>query len=410
MPTFINTSLLCVLAALAQPNLASQIASGYVTVPLIRNSQLLAYLAEFSVGTPPQKNYLKVDTGSPTISFYESRSDFCNLPRAPCAEYGSYDNTSSSTSKYKAPFFNNGLISFGSGDFLTDTIGVGGVSMSNITVGHLTKVGRPERIYGSAASIAGFGLTCSEGEKGPSCTEDGAYLLPQLKNTSTIDRMAVNFYLGPEDNNVTNAEMILGAAYDEAKLGGELFTIDMVDPASFLSNQGTNWVNVTAIEAEVDGITAKVTYGSGSLSEGMPYGVDTGAPYWGLSASLFSLVSSKFGGLNAQTSFGTYLVDCKYGHQENANGSIAVTFGSAGKIEVPLHTLVTDFGNGTCTTAVGNYESRLLGDIFLRNTYSIFDQESFTVSLAQVKHTEERRIVPYPEGGFKVAKRSIEGA
>ncbi|KAH7370013.1 aspartic peptidase domain-containing protein [Rhexocercosporidium sp. MPI-PUGE-AT-0058] len=404
MPTFINISFLCLLAALAQPNLASQIPSGYIAVPLIRNSQFLAYLAQISVGTPPQKEYLLVDTGSSTISFYESRSTFCNLPREPCAEYGSYDNISSSTSTFKAPFFNDGLIDYGSGDYLTDSIGLGGVSTPNITFGYITRVSYPERIYGSAASILGLGLTCSGSDAGPSCGGEGPYLLPQLKNASTIDRMAVNIYLGPENPNVTNAEMILGGAYDEAKLGGELFTVDMIDPHSFLSNRYTNWVNVTSIEAEVNGETAKVAFGPGPSSQGKPHVVDTGNPYWALPTSIFSLISSNFGGLSATTSSGTYAVDCKYRDQKNVNGSITVTFGSAGKIDVPLHTLITDFGNGTCTTAVENYEGGSLGDLFLRNTYSIFDQESFTLSLAQVKHTTERHIVSYPKGGFKVAE------
>jgi hypothetical protein len=52
---------------------------------------------------------------------------------------------------------------------------------------------------------------------------------------------------------------------------------------------------------------------------------------------------------------------------------------------------------------MNNGTSNLLGDPFLRNTYSIFDQEGFTMSLAQVKHTTERDIVAVPEGGFRPA-------
>jgi hypothetical protein len=80
----------------------------------------------------------------------------------------------------------------------------------------------------------------------------------------------------------------------------------------------------------------------------------------------------------------TYMVDCKYRDPANSDGNITVQFAQGGKVYVPFHTLVTGFGNGTCVTAMNNGTSKLLGDPFLRNTYSIFDQESFTVSLAQV--------------------------
>jgi hypothetical protein len=84
------------------------------------------------------------------------------------------------------------------------------------------------------------------------------------------------------------------------------------------------------------------------------------------------------------TSHYTYIVDCKHRDPANSDGNITVLFAQCGKVYVPFHTLLTDFGNGTCVTAMNNGTSNLLGDPFLRNTYSIFDQESFTVSLTQV--------------------------
>lgn len=101
-----------------------------------------------------------------------------------------------------------------------------------------------------------------------------------------------------------------------------------------------------------------------------------------------------------------YPVDCKYKDPKNAPGCLTVHFGHAGKIEVPLHELVTSFGNGTCNAAIasGSAVSANFGDPFLRNGYFIFDQEDFTVTMAQAKHTAKRDIVSYPSGGFKVAE------
>lgn len=302
------------------------------------------------------------------------------------------------TSTYTGPGFSDQLISYGYGDYLEDTVSVGGVSTPHVDFGYITTVGYPSRKQRPAASIVGFCLSCYPG---PNCDGPGPYLLPQLKKASAIDRISLSVYLGPDERDVNNAEIILGGAYDKAKLGGELFTVNMVDPHnSHLTNQNTNNVNVSSIEAVSGDKTIKI---DSPEKEGTVYLLDTGAPYWSIPTEMFNLVSTAFGGLSATTSYYTYIVDCKYQFPANSNGCINVEFTAGGTISVPFHTLVTDFGNGTCVTAVQPGGGNLLGDPFLRSVYAIFDQEDFTVSLAQVKHTQERDIVAIPKGGFKPA-------
>jgi hypothetical protein len=68
-----------------------------ILVPLVRDQEsLLAYYAEFEVGTPPQKNYLKVDTGSPTYSFINSTNSYCTQSSQPCKKWGTFNNKTSS--------------------------------------------------------------------------------------------------------------------------------------------------------------------------------------------------------------------------------------------------------------------------------------------------------------------------
>jgi len=69
---------------------------GAIVLPLTYNEFTAAYYAPFEVGTPPQTEYLKVDTGSPTISFLDSESSFCKQSNDPCKTYGSFDNETSS--------------------------------------------------------------------------------------------------------------------------------------------------------------------------------------------------------------------------------------------------------------------------------------------------------------------------
>ena len=69
---------------------------GAIVLPLTYNELTAAYYAPFEVGTPPQTEYLKVDTGSPTISFLDSQSSFCEQANHPCVRYGAFDNETSS--------------------------------------------------------------------------------------------------------------------------------------------------------------------------------------------------------------------------------------------------------------------------------------------------------------------------
>lgn len=84
------------LAALALPAVSAELPPGAIAVPLIRDAELDAYYAEFQVGTPPQKEYLKVDTGSPRYSFLNPRNQECVSDPASCTTFGTFDNLTSS--------------------------------------------------------------------------------------------------------------------------------------------------------------------------------------------------------------------------------------------------------------------------------------------------------------------------
>jgi hypothetical protein len=85
---------LALLAAAAVPVLAAELPAGVVAVPLSRDAGLTAYYAEFHVGSPPQKTYLKIDTGSPNFSFLDPRNEVCAAQD--CKTFGTFDNTTSS--------------------------------------------------------------------------------------------------------------------------------------------------------------------------------------------------------------------------------------------------------------------------------------------------------------------------
>lgn len=114
-------------------------------------------------------------------------------------------------------------------------------------------------------------------KEGANDTTPEPWLLPQLKDANLIDKLAVGFYLGPDQRNNTGAHMILGGAYDRAKFDGAAFTVPMVDPYSQnLSGGQTNSVNVTSIESVIGGNITNATFGEESF--GHPVLMDTGSP------------------------------------------------------------------------------------------------------------------------------------
>jgi hypothetical protein len=257
--------------------------------------------------------------------------------------------------------------------------------------------------------VTGLSLEC--GFTGPKCTDRASsYMLPELKNASKINYLATSLYLGPDDKQAANAQMLLGGAYDKAKIDGDLITMPMVDPFNQqLTGGQTNVANVTSIEIVVGtgkkSKTTKETYGKKDV--GVPVLLDSGTASFYLTDKTLAPIYHAFGG-SGDPPFGKqYLdVDCKYADPKRTDGYVLVEFGCAGKIKVPFNALVSKFPTGKCGTFIASRGDSLaiFGDPFLRSVYSIFDQEKFTISLGQVKHTSAQNIVPFPKGGFKPTK------
>ncbi|KAF5704863.1 OPSB-like protein [Fusarium globosum] len=399
-------TLAAVAAAVALPGLAAatKTPAGVISVPLSRDEGLTAYYAKLQVGTPPQTEYLKIDTGSPRYSFLDPRNEVCKKQGNNCKTFGTFNNKTSKTSHYAGTGFADALGYVGQGDYLTDTVVIGGVSTKNMYFGYTSYYAFPDKLSGDVSTIVGLSLECQFA--GPKCTDrTSAYLLPELKNASRINYLASSIYLGPDDVKAANARMLLGGAYDKAKIDGDLITVPMVDPHNLdLSGGQTNSVNVTSVEVVLTkgNNHTKETYGKKNI--GVPVLLDTGVANWYLTDKTMAPVFRAFGVTKEPAPGQRYfVVDCKYADSKRNDGYIAVEFGVHGTIKVPFHGLVSKFPDGTCGVFLASrgYPVSTFGDPFLRNVYSIFDQEKFSISMGKVKHTAEENIVPFPKGGFK---------
>lgn len=256
----------------------------------------------------------------------------------------------------------------------------------------------------AADETIGLSLECEYA--GPKCTDRfSAYALPELKNASKINYMATSIYLGPDDKKAANARMLIGGAYDKAKVDGNLITVPMVDPFdSSLTGGQTNSINVTSIDVFLSNGNQHVTETYGDKKVGVPVLLDTGVASWYLTDKTMTPICRAFG-ITKEPPFGQryFVVDCKYGNPKRSDGYISVEFGAHGKIKVPFHGLVSKFPDGNCGVFAASRGDTvaIIGDPFLRNVYSIFDQENFSISMGKVKHTAEENIVPIPKKGFK---------
>lgn len=230
-------------------------------------------------------------------------------------------------------------------------------------------------------------------------------MLPQLKQAGKIDRMVSSIYLGPDEIETAHPEMILGGFYDEAKIDGEMLTVNMVDPHGSLAIGQTNSVNVTGIDVVVNGNkTLSGSYGEPDV--GLPVLMDTGVASWYLPDDMAHAVFEGLGGLpdgefNHASPFQN--IDCAYRDPVTVKGHVSIHFGSAGKVDIPLHTLITQLSEDRCVTYVSARGDVpfIFGDPFLRGLYTIFDQENWTLTMSNVNYTRQQNIVPLPEGGFK---------
>ncbi|KAF5241418.1 hypothetical protein FAUST_3848 [Fusarium austroamericanum] len=385
---------------------ATKTPAGVIALPLTRDDGLTAYFAKLQVGTPLQTQHLKIDTGSPRYSFLDPRNGVCQREGDPCVEYGTFNNETSSTCQYAGTNFADALGYVGRGDYLSDTVVFGGVATKNMYFGYTSDYSFPDKLSGDIYTILGLSLECGYDFAGPECTyRSSSYALPELKNASTINYMASSIYLGPDDKEAANAQMLLGGAYDKAKIDGDLITVPMVDPFNVqLTGGQTNSVNVTSLEVFLSKDNNKTTETYGEKGVGLPVLMDTGVAAWYLPDKIMAPIYRAFE-VTEEPPLGQryFVVDCKYADPKRSDGYISVGFGNYGKIKVPLHGVVSKFPDKTCgvfTASRGDTVS-IFGDPFLRNVYSIFDQENWTLSMGHVKHTDEENIVPLPKGGFK---------
>lgn len=299
-----------------------------------------------------------------------------------CVTYGSFATGSSDTFKKNdsAPAFE---IEYADGTGATGIWGTDNVKVSNTTVSDLSFAVVNET--SSDVAVLGIGLSGLEMTYDPT-TRRNSYQyenLPlKLRSEGIIKKAAYSLYLG---NNDAETGTILFGAVDNAKYEGTLKSLPIVNT---LEDYG--YLNAARLEINIDSVNLKNS--SGDLAVNYykyPALLDTGSTLSYFPPGVISRLADALS-LRYNSYYEAYLIDCDYDNE----GSIDFDF-SGVKINAPLTDFVyeTNSSSSCFFGILPGYSSYfLLGDNFLRNAYVVYDLEDLTISLAQVKHTDDEDI------------------
>lgn len=325
------------------------------------------YFANASLGTPPQKFRLHIDTGSSDLWVNSANSIFCVQGGNQCGESGTYNANESSTYQYVNSVFNISYVdgSGASGDYATDTFRIGGKTVEDLQFG----IGYQSS---SEEGILGIGYTINEVAVGRAGLRPYPNLPAKLAENGDINSNAYSLWLNDLD---ASTGSILFGGVDTDKYEGELQTLPIVQ------ERGGVFAEFIIV---LTGMGQNGEDGSLFKDENVPVLLDSGSSLMYLPDQVANALYQTF---NAQydASQGAAFVNCNLA---NRQGSLDFNF-SGVKISVPLNELVivaaVSRGRPVCILGVGpaGNSVAVLGDTFLRSAYVVYDLDNNQISLAQ---------------------------
>ncbi|KAG6364573.1 hypothetical protein INS49_006175 [Diaporthe citri] len=330
------------------------------------------YFINATLGTPAQSLRLHLDTGSSDLWVNTPSSALCTQTSTPCAFAGTYDANSSSTYEYVGSWFNISYVdgSGASGDYVTDTMSIGGTTLSDFQFG----IGYTSS---SAQGILGVGYTANEVQVGRAGMSPYDNLPAKMKSDGKIASNAYSLWLNDLD---ANTGQILFGGVDTDQFTGELQTLPIQAEGSvyaefLITMTGVSFNGETIAQDQA----LAVLLDSGSSLTYLPND---------MVETIYDKVSAQY-----DSNEGAAYIACS---MANSNSTLDFTFSSP-VISVEMNELVLDlvtasgkrprFSDGTeaCLFGVApaGSSSMVLGDTFLRSAYVVYDLENNEISIAQ---------------------------
>ncbi|KAI0141270.1 aspartic peptidase domain-containing protein [Xylariaceae sp. FL1272] len=362
--------------------------NGTFSQGLLNNINPSAYYADVSVGTPPQKVYLIVDTGSSDVWVLDSHADLCQSS-ALQDRYGeclaTYDTENSET--YEVAVEDGFNITYAdlnsaTGDYIKDDVHIAGTTVSGLQLG----LARNTTIN---SGVLGIGF-----DAGEATLDIYPNIITLLMSQGLIDAEAYSLFLDDLD---ADQGTILFGGIDTEKYTGELKIIDIV-PDGFTGKITSFSVDLTSLT-----ISPPDADGQSILPETISVVLDSGTTLTYLPEVVAKDIYDAVGAVNDIFGTGLVYISCSVvDSDEWKDATFDYRFGEddGPLIRVGLADLVIDNVAGfvsqgfqipddlpfddPCSLGIQSLEGYyLLGDTFLRSAYVVYDLTNKQIGLAQ---------------------------
>src|SRR5271170_5343633 len=318
---------------------------------------------------------MHIDTGSSDLWCNSASSSLCQENPDPCTASGTYDSSSSTYTLVNHNFNISYVDGTGaSGDYVTDTLSIGGQTLSDFQFG----IGLEST---SSEGVLGIGYTSNEIQVNRNQQQAYPNLPAAMVDAGLIQSNAYSLWLNDLD---ASTGQILFGGVNTAKYSGSLETVPIIQ------EYGAYFEFIIAL-------TGLSISGSSSMSSSSslpaPVLLDSGSSLLylpnDLTTDIFNEVNAVY-----DSNAGAAYVDCSLA---DSDSSISFSFSGA-TISVPFSELVLNAGtnsagqgltfqNGVpaCIFGVAPAEDStpVLGDTFLRSAYVVYDLTNNEISLAQ---------------------------
>lgn len=309
--------------------------TGTNSAGILQDGTDFSYFLEVKFGAQQKPLYMLLDTGASTtwVMGVDCESDACT-------KHNSFGPDDSSTFKDTGSGFS---IMYGtgevSGNLVTDTISVAEISATfNFGVANVTS--------------SEFSRFPFEGILGLSTSSDSFF--SGIKDAGLLDANVIGVSLARASDGVNDGEITFGTL-DENKYEGDITYAPLVSDNSWAIS-----LDDITVDGQPVGVTGKTAY------------LDTGTTYAFAPEDQVKTLFDKVPGASSEDGT-TYTVPC------DSKVPVAFKFGGVDWAISSADLLSAPSGDGVCTANIFGMEvvkgSWLLGDVFLKNVYSVFDMD-----------------------------------
>lgn len=318
------------------------------SAPLSQDGKDFSYFAVVKVGSQDQHMWLALDTGAPSTWVYDSS---CTL--TVCTRHHTFNHSLSTTFTPNSTTFSLG---YGSGSIRgglgTDTLSVAGLSVQ-LVFGLVTKASSFFNSY-PFDGILGLGRSGTAGWSLPS-------FMDMVAADNLLPANIVGFCLSRQANNPKDGEVNFGIV-DKTKFDGSI---------TYTGTVSNTWT-IPLDDAYVNGQAAGLTGKSATIDTGTSYILIPPADAQSLSALIPG---------SAPSGSEKYIIPC------NSTATLQFSFSGVKYKISPLDYVGPKTSGGCFSTIVGRQTGGanewLVGDVFLKNVYTVFDFDNAQIGFAR---------------------------